>query len=146
MAQSGLINAGLGRRLMAMLYDTFLLAAIVFLAAVPVVVATGGRVSAASGSRFAFQLYLAGVIFVFFGWFWTHGGQTLGMRAWRLRAVRADGAPMDWAHAAMRFGFAIVSLLAFGIGFLWMRVDRKRLAWHDRLSKTRIVRLPKTAA
>lgn len=146
MPQTGLVNAGLGRRLMAMLYDTILLAAIVFLAATPVVVATGGRVSAAPGSRLAFQLYLLGVIFVFFGWFWTHGSQTLGMRAWRLRAVRADGAPMDWVHAARRFGFAIVSLAAFGIGFLWLLLDRERLTWHDRLSKTRIVVLPKTAA
>jgi uncharacterized RDD family membrane protein YckC len=141
MPQSELVNAGLGRRLMAMLYDSILLAAIVFLAAAPVVVATGGRVSAAPGSRFAFQLYLLSVIFVFFGWFWTHGGQTLGMRAWRLRAELADGSPMDWTHALMRFAFAIVSLLAFGIGFLWMLVDRERLTWHDRLSKTRIVRV-----
>lgn len=146
MPESDVIIAGLGRRLMAMLYDALLLAGIVFLAAIPVVVATGGRVSATPASRFAFQVYLLGVIFIFFGWFWTHGGQTLGMRAWRLRAVRADGAPMDWAHAARRFGSAIVSLAAFGIGFLWMLADRERLTWHDRLSKTRIVLLSKSAA
>lgn len=124
-----------------MCYDSVLLAGILFVAATPVVVITGGNTSADPVSRLAFQLYLLGVIFLFFGWFWTHGGQTLGMRAWRLRAVRADGTPMDWAHAAKRFGFAIVSLAAFGIGFLWMLADGERLTWHDRLSNTRIVRL-----
>jgi uncharacterized RDD family membrane protein YckC len=135
-------NAGLGRRVLAMLYDTVLLAGIVFLAATLVVVATGGHASADAVSRLAFQLYLLGVIFLFFGWFWTHGGQTLGMRAWRLRAVTANGLPLNWTRAALRFFSAFVSLAAFGIGFLWMLADRDRLMWHDRLSRTRIVLLP----
>lgn len=137
-------NAGLGRRLMAMLYDSILLAGILFLAATPIVLATGGQVSATPLARFGFQTYLLGVIFLFYGWFWTHGGQTLGMRAWRLRTVAANGAPVDWARAAKRFLFAIVSVGACGAGILWMLVDRDRLAWHDRWSKTRIVMLAKT--
>jgi uncharacterized RDD family membrane protein YckC len=132
-------NAGLGRRLLAMLYDSFLLAGILFLAATPVVLATGGQATATPLARFAFQICLLGVIFLFFGWFWTHGGQTLGMRAWRLRALREDGSPMNWAQAAYRFGLALISLSAFGFGFLWTLVDRDRLTWHDRWSKTRVV-------
>ncbi|OGI41569.1 MAG: hypothetical protein A2150_00620 [Candidatus Muproteobacteria bacterium RBG_16_64_11] len=42
--------------------------------------------------------------FLFYGWFWTRGGQTLGMRAWRLRLTRADGGPVTWRRAALRIG------------------------------------------
>jgi len=33
-------------------------------------------------------------------------------------------------------------LLPAGLGWWWMLVDRERLAWHDRLSGTRIVLVP----
>ena len=49
---------------------------------------------------------------------WTRGGQTIGMRAWRLRVVGADGLPVAWPRALLRFVIAAVSLAAFGIGFL----------------------------
>ena len=39
----------------------------------------------------------------------------------------------------MRFAGAVISWLAFGLGFLWLLVDVDRLAWHDRLSGTSLV-------
>lgn len=39
----------------------------------------------------------------FFGWFWTHGGQTLGMRVWRLRVRRDNGDSLNWVSAAVRY-------------------------------------------
>src|SRR3546814_15221118 len=40
----------------------------------------------------------------FFGWFWTHGGQTLGMRVWRVRVRRDNGDSLNWVSAAVRYG------------------------------------------
>jgi uncharacterized RDD family membrane protein YckC len=106
------------------------------------VILTGGGASSHLG-RALFQTYLLGVMLVFFSWFWLHGGQTLGMRAWRLRVVSRDGAPLRARQALARFGWALPSLLCFGLGLLWVLVDKERLAWHDRLSGTRLVLLPK---
>ena len=85
------------------------------------------------------QLYLLGCPFVFFGWFWTHGGQTLGMRAWRLRLLDAEGGPVTWRQSLLRVAGAYLSALALGVGYLWVLFDRAGLAWHDRLSGTRLV-------
>ena len=74
---------------------------------------------------------------------WARGGQTLGMRPWRLRVVGADGMPATRTQLIRRFGFGLLSLLPAGFGFWWAWFDRDRLAWHDRVSGTRMVRVEK---
>ncbi len=74
---------------------------------------------------------------------WRTGGQTLGMRPWRLRVRARDGGQASTGALWLRFGVATVSLLAGGLGFWWAWVDRERLTWHDRASGTRMVREPK---
>jgi uncharacterized RDD family membrane protein YckC len=134
--------AGLLRRLAALAYDSLIVLALWLTAAVPFVWIAHG---APQGPlmRLSFQMYLLAIAFAFFGWFWVHGGQTLGMRAWRLRVVDNDGRAVTWTQATKRFAAAILSLLCAGIGLLWVMHDRERRAWHDRLSGTRVVVLPK---
>ena len=79
------------------------------------------------------------VVAGFFAYFWTHGGQTLGMSAWRLRLVRADGGQPRLADALIRLVCAVVALAPAGLGLLWILIDRDGLAWHDRWSRTRLV-------
>ena len=74
---------------------------------------------------------------------WRRGGQTLGMRPWRLKLVSADGTAPDWRALSVRYAMATLSLLLGGLGFWWAWIDRERLTWHDRASGTRMVRLPK---
>lgn len=76
---------------------------------------------------------------------WRTGGQTLGMRPWRLRVRALDGGRPSTRALWLRFGVATVSLLAGGLGFWWAWVDRERLTWHDRASGTRVVREAKRA-
>jgi len=73
---------------------------------------------------------------------WRRGGQTLGMRPWRLRVVAADGGVPSWGALWMRFAMGSVSLLVVGLGFWWAWCDPQRLTWHDRVSRTRILRTP----
>ena len=135
-------HAGLLRRLGAMLYDGLLLAGVMIVAAIPLPFFQ----SAADGSswvRTLIQIYLVLVCFLFFGWFWTHGGQTLGMRAWRLQLRRIDGKNLAWSTAVVRFAGALLSWLALGLGFFWVALDSQNRAWHDRLSKSIVVVLPR---
>lgn len=132
---------GLLRRLAAMLYDGLLLLALMVVATSLITLPLG--MPRGSG-RVLFQIFLFELIpLAFFTGFWTWGGQTLGMRAWRLRLVREDGQPPVWSDALKRHLAAILSWLVFGLGFLWILVDPQRLAWHDRLSHTRLVLVKK---
>lgn len=132
----------LARRLAAILYDALLLTALFMLAGYPYVTLVGGAPLNGS-ARLGLQLYLLSIAFVFFGWFWVHGGQTLGMRAWRLRLVSAAGGPVNWKQAAIRFAAALLSWGCLGLGFFWALFDREKRAWHDHLSGTRLILLPK---
>ena len=125
-----------------MLYDGCLLAGVMIVAAIPLPFFQ----SAADGFtwvRTLIQIYLVLVCFLFFGWFWTHGGQTLGMRAWRLQLRRIDGQNLAWSTAVVRFAGALLSWLALGLGFFWVVLDPQNRTWHDRLSKSIVVVLPR---
>jgi len=132
--------AGLFRRLMAMLYDLFLLLSVLLFASALALLVTRGTLDY---HHPLFRSYLFIICFSFYAWFWIHGGQTLGMRAWRLRVQRLDGKPITLWQALLRFLSAIPSLGVFGLGYLWILVDKKRMALHDRISESVIVLLPK---
>ncbi|MFD2724558.1 RDD family protein [Ignatzschineria indica] len=68
---------------------------------------------------------------------------TTGMRAWRLRIQQIDGRPITAQRAILRLLTAIISWIPLGLGFLWVFVSPTRLAWHDKLSGTEIIQLPK---
>ncbi|MBN6150326.1 RDD family protein [Xanthomonas sp. AmX2] len=74
---------------------------------------------------------------------WRRGGQTLGMRPWRLRLHATDGTPPSWSALWRRYLVGTLSLLLGGLGFWWALFDRQQLAWHDRASGTRLTRLSK---
>ena len=133
--------ASLLRRLAAFSYDLLLLVALMlfFTLLVVVVAAVFGR-SVPPGSIW-FQLSVAALVAAFFCGFWAHGGQTLGMRAWRIRMVRDDGRNLNWVQAIVRFAAALVALLPLGVGLWWSLLDDAGRAWHDRWTRTRVVRV-----
>ena len=135
-------SPGLLRRLGAMAYDVLLLLALLMMLSYPYVWLTGGDKPGLL-VKTLYQLYLLAICCFFYAGFWTHGGQTLGMRAWRLKVVRNGGGTVGWALALKRFALAWISLLFLGLGFLWILFDHDKLAWHDRLSGMRLVLLPK---
>ena len=130
--------AGLLRRLAALTYDCVLLVGPIAVYGYLVVLLRSG-VAVEPNSAW-FSLGLLAVPGCFFGWFWTHGGQTLGMVAWRLRLTTVDGMPLDWRRALARYLLALVSLLVAGLGFIWAVFDRESATWHDRLTGTRMCR------
>lgn len=91
-------------------------------------------------ARLMTVVYFA-MAFGFFGWFWTHGGQTLGMRAWKIRVVTFNYQPINWQQAFFRYVAAVMSWLCLGVGFLAAWLDPERLTWHDRFSRTRLIRV-----
>lgn len=125
------------RRLGAQLYDCLLLLAVWFLATALVLPLNQGH--AFEYGQWLYSMYLLLVSFVFYAWFWTHGGQTLGMRAWKIRLETEDAQSINWKQSAVRFLASGLSWLVVGMGFWWCLFDRQRLSWHDRLSGTRLI-------
>jgi uncharacterized RDD family membrane protein YckC len=137
-------SAGFGRRVAALVYDSVLLAALL-------VVFTSGAVflnhrvavePRTSGAWFyVYRAGLAGVVAGYYSINWIRSGQTLGMRAWRLRALSDQGMRMSWKAAALRCVLGLLAWAPAALGVLWLYADPEHLALHDRLSKTRVVRL-----
>jgi uncharacterized RDD family membrane protein YckC len=90
------------------------------------------------------QLIALLTVAVFFCSFWIKSGQTLGMQAWRIKLVDFSGAQASPRQAVVRCLGALLSAACLGLGYLWCLVDRNGRYWHDYLSKTELVLLPKT--
>jgi len=130
-------HPSLVRRLAAGAYDGLLLLALLFAAAFAFIALFGSAVE--PPRRYAFQAYLLAVMAVYFTWFWTHGGQTLAMKTWRLRLVSASGRPVTVKQALQRFLLAFAGLAFFGAGWWWALFDREGCFLHDRIVGTRLV-------
>lgn len=124
-------------RLLAMVYEVLILAAVLF-------VATGMFTLAFGDSRqqplhLILQVYLLSVAGCYFVASWTGGRRTLPMRTWRLHLEDPTGAPPDVRRALVRYVAAVVGLGLGGIAILWALFDRDRQFLHDRIAGTRIV-------
>lgn len=138
------IPAPLWRRLIAGVYDLLLIAGLWMVCAwVLVLIASlGGLELDRRVSQFVF--FFAGLLF--YGGFWIQGGQTLGMRVWRIHVRRVDGAPLRWPIALIRYCAGWISLLALGLGMLWALIDAQRRCWHDLIAGTEVIFIPKAGA
>ena len=136
--------ASLWLRLLAGVYDLLPLIGLWFVAGVLALAITGG---ALDPHRLAHKLLVQALVLAlsaaYFVVSWMRGGQTIGMRAWRLRVMRADGSALGLWRALLRFFVALVSLAALGTGFWCALWDREKRAWHDIAAGTSMVRTQK---
>ncbi|WP_010091171.1 RDD family protein [Burkholderia ubonensis] len=151
------------RRLAALLYECVLLFGIVFFAGLAFALATQQRNGLVHHNLLA--AWIALVVGAYFVWFWTHGGQTLPMKTWRLKIESASGRPLSAGHALVRYalgwlwflpplalhpllGLSVPVTLALAGAWIavWAgaaRLHPDRQFPHDRLARTRVVALPR---
>jgi len=137
-------DAGFGRRFAALFYDSFLLVALLVVYTFAALVFNGGHAILRDTVGAWYVVYRAGEMAVVGAYFilnWLRSGQTLGMRAWRLRTMSSTGKPMSLRAALLRCASGLLAWAPAALGVLWLYVDPDRLALHDRLSKTRVVHL-----
>lgn len=128
------------RRLACLVYESLLVLAMLLVATLAFVLLVPDPRATALG-RALLQAWLLLVVGGYFVLFWSKGGQTLAMKAWRIRVVTRDGAPLSPLLALRRFAWALPGVLAFGAGLLWALADRDRQFLHDRLAGTRLVQV-----
>lgn len=151
---------GLWRRLAAFVYEGVLLFGVLMIA--------GYLYSSLTQQRHALQgqaglqAFLFVVLAIYFVWFWSHGGQTVAMRAWHVRVVMRDGKPVGQARALLRYlsswlwflpalassrlagldsAAQIFGLLGVGVlGYAALALlHPQRQFWHDALCGTRLI-------
>jgi uncharacterized RDD family membrane protein YckC len=121
------------RRLAAMLYEAILLFAVAFFAGWLFYAASGARDATSGWLRYALQVFILAVFAAYFLWCWLRGGQTLAMKAWKIRLV--DLTPRK---ALLRFTYALL-FVPTGISVLCAFFDSNGQFLHDRLAGTRLV-------
>lgn len=143
--------APLWRRIAAIVYDSFLVIAIWIIVGFIVLSLFGieaartvdGEVvvldALYKNTLFAAMLVSA---LLFFGWFWTHSGQTLGMQAWRIKVQNPDGTAIGWKQVLLRCASAPPAMLVVGLGYLCMLVDPQQRTLPDRVSGSVVVMVP----
>ncbi|MBS0570575.1 MAG: RDD family protein [Proteobacteria bacterium] len=137
--------APLRLRLAAAAYDLLPLIGLWFVAAVLALAVTGGKLDTHTpAGKLLVRGFVLALSAAYFVVSWSRGGQTLGMRAWRLRLVDTDGQRVRGSRSGLRFIVALVSLAAFGAGFWWALVDAQGRTWHDLAARTRVLRLQET--
>lgn len=106
MEESG--TPSLARRLICLVYESVVLFGVVMVAGFAYAMLTSQR-HALIGT-IGLQLVLTLVLGLYFVWFWTHGGQTVAMKTWRIRVVAADMGPLTLRRATARYV----------LGWLWL--------------------------
>ena len=129
----------LARRIGAILYDSLLLLSILLIVTSLFVIFF--RLTPENPFFIIYQAFIFVISFFFYSWFWTHGGQTLGMKTWKFKITSIDGSKVTWEKATIRFLMAIISILLLGLGFFWSILDKNNRTWHDIVSKTHLVRI-----
>jgi uncharacterized RDD family membrane protein YckC len=136
--------AGFIRRLAALVYDSLVITAILILSTAVVmmfiVIFMGETAITEQKVLVENPLYFAWLLatwFYYYAWCWRTGGQTLGMKAWRLKLVSNDNLIISYKHAFIRFISSFLGLANLGVLFPGKR------GWHDRLSHSDIVVIDK---
>ena len=137
------------KRLAAIIYDLFLIIALFFVLGIIVSSITTfafnhGQAITASHPFYLLQQFLLLFTFIacgflFYAWFWTHGGQTLGMKTWKIRLISDNGKPVSWKQASIRFLVGLFSCAFAGLGFISAIWHRDKKTWHDHISKSHLI-------
>ena len=138
-------HSGLWRRLMAMLYDSILIIALMMvITGIATALNSGEAIEPNTPAHPIFVLSLLSVWVGFYTFFWTRAGQTLGMRSWKIKVVSNQNQTLlSVSQCIFRCMAGAISIAIFGLGYWWILFDSERKSLHDRITKTSVIVLPK---
>ena len=130
-------DVSLLRRLGAIAYDIILAFSLAFSIVGATLIAFFDK--EAQTDLLMFSIILITVYF-YFTWSWVKGRQTLGMKTWKFQIEQNNGDNITHKQAFVRFVLAIISFAVVGLGFIYQLFNKDNLAWHDKHSKTRLIK------
>ena len=82
-----------------------------------------------------------GLLFGYYTYFFGTG-QTPGMKRAKIKLCRTDGTyPIGYGRGFFRCIGMIISSQIFGLGYLWILIDKDKQGWHDKIADTYVVKL-----
>jgi uncharacterized RDD family membrane protein YckC len=126
------------RRILSILYDSFLIFALLVIMSMPFY---SFNIEEDFALKIMMQIYFYFIIQFFFVWFWVNNRATLGMRSWGVIIVDDTGNGISYKRAIIRFNMAIISFAIFGLGFFISIVRKDKKCMHDIISKTYLIKL-----
>ncbi|OUU78939.1 MAG: hypothetical protein CBC38_06385 [Gammaproteobacteria bacterium TMED78] len=136
-----ILQAGFFKRILANIYDSIIILALIMVLTLAIIIFRDGKEIVHSSTWFT--LFIFASHFSFFIWFWTHGGQTLGMRAWGIRVVSSKRESIGLICCIRRYILSFSIIFPPGFCFIWSFFDEERLFFNDRFSETRIININK---
>ncbi len=135
-------TVGFFRLIAAIFYDTLFVTAVLFFATLPLALIPEEMRSLQISEALKALWYLL-ISYIYFAMFWLKGGQTAGMKPWRIKLVDMKGGKPGIKLVTIRFFAALLSWALAGLGFLWMILDSDHFSLHDRISGSRLVLVDK---
>lgn len=83
-------------------------------------------------------IYLFACVQYYYVWCWVKGGQTVGMKTWRLQVYNANGNLLTYKEAYLRSFFSLG-----GISSIWSLFDNEKRGLQDLMVNSRVIELPK---
>lgn len=159
-----MVVPGVLPRLLSLVYETFLVAALLMVAGFAFQPLRGALPEGVA--RPAESLFLLLVLAAYFCWCWLRSGQTLAMKTWHIRLVAADGGAVGLRAALIRFvlglilylpllstltwwfyqrqqalPFLLASIAMLLLCWCWAWFDADRQMLQDRLAGTRLIKV-----
>ena len=138
-ARISAVPAVLGWRLLALVYDLVISIAFLFAVSALSLAVKPDHRPVEPGTLGALVVFIAlwAAIGAYAVVSWRRGGQTIGMRPWRLQVVTAEGDRPPWRALLIRY---MVISFSLGAALLWCLVDGQRRGLHDLAAGTLLVR------
>jgi len=131
------------RQLAAFIYDIFPILGILLVTSLIIILVRKG--AEVEPNTLWFQLLLSAEVFLYYTYSWKNGGQTLGMRAWKIK-IQPNGHDSSWWLLSIRFFAGVLSTACLGLGIWWQYIDVKNRSWMDLVSQSRVVSADMTGA
>ena len=134
-------SAGFLKRILALIYDSLLIAAIIIVASLLLVFINGEYPK--PGTLLSVIQFLISILVgpFFYSYFWlTNDGQTTGMQAWKIKLVSSNESKLNMKQTYLRCLISVISFLFIGIGYFWILFNKNNLSWSDIATKTRVIK------
>ncbi|OUW81106.1 MAG: hypothetical protein CBD82_04510 [Gammaproteobacteria bacterium TMED222] len=135
------INAGLMRRLLALLYDSILIIGI-YMSYVILVTYLNGSALESQLEILFLQFSFVFFIFLFYCYFWKfNNGQTLGMQVWKIKLVSSGNEEININKMVLRCALSMIFSLVFLSNFIFIIFNKERKTLGDYFSKTKLLKV-----
>jgi uncharacterized RDD family membrane protein YckC len=132
-------KTALWRIIVAFLYDLLILLALAVLLSAVFTLVFGIAYHETPAYKWGFDVTLLTMLMGYFALSWKAGGQTIGMKAWKLKVVREDTTSLHWSDIVSRLMAGLLNLCLLNLGWLGY-LGATSASLTDRLSRTRIIR------